>query len=129
MRVFKTKGLDRWARKEGLTDQAIGAAAREIASGQVEANLGRHLFKKRIARPGKGKSSGFRTIVAFKSEHGDKIFFVYGFAKNQQTNVTSVELHGLGIIARYYLEATEEILNNLLEYKELVEIEKAENHE
>lgn len=129
MRVFKTKRLDRWAKKEGLTDLALAEAAREVSAGIVEANLGHHLFKKRIARPGKGKSSGFRTIVAFKNAPGDKIFFVYGFSKNMKLNITSVELHGLGIIAKYYLTATEDILKNLLEDKELVEIEEAEHHE
>jgi hypothetical protein len=129
VRVFKTKRLDRWAKKEGLADQAIWQAAQEVAAGNVEANLGQHLFKKRIARPGKGKSSGFRTIVAFKSDNGDKIFFVYGFAKNQQSNITSVELYGLGIIAKHYLEATEEVLNNLLEDSELVEIDEAQDNE
>lgn len=119
--MFKTKRLDRWAKKEELTDQAIGAAAKEVAAGNAEANLGQHLFKKRIARPGKGKSSGFRTIVAFKSDNGDKIFFVYGFAKNQQSNITTVELDGLGIIAKHYLGATEEVLKKLLEDNELVE--------
>lgn len=129
MRVFKTKRLDRWAKKEGLADKAIWEAAKEVATGIVEASLGQCLFKKRIARPGKGKSSGYRTIVAFKSANDDKIFFVYGFAKNQQSNITDIEQHGLGIIAKHYLEATETVLNNLMKNGELIEVKDVENHE
>ena len=129
MRAFKTKRLARWAKKEDLTDASFWQAAKEVAAGHVEASLGRCLFKKRIARPGKGKSSGYRTIVAFKSDNGDTLFFVYGFAKNQQTNITAIEQHGLSIIAQHYLDASETVLENLITDGELIAIEEVENHE
>jgi len=94
VRVFKTKRLDRWAGKEGLADKVLWQAALEVAAGNVEASLGQCLYKKRLARPGEGKRSGLRTIVAFKSASGDRIFFVYGFAKNQQANITETERLG-----------------------------------
>ncbi|MDZ4759806.1 MAG: type II toxin-antitoxin system RelE/ParE family toxin, partial [Alphaproteobacteria bacterium] len=41
-----------------------------------EVDLGGGLLKKRIARPGQGKSGGFRTLVA--TNKGSKWFFVFG---------------------------------------------------
>lgn len=61
MRIFKTIAFHRWAKKENLDDQALFKAVCELREGQYEANLGGHLFKKRIAIAGKGKSGGFRT--------------------------------------------------------------------
>lgn len=64
MIIYKTRWFDRWARKEGLNDLNLCAAVNEMAVGLYEADLGGGLFKKRIARPGKGKRGGFRTLVA-----------------------------------------------------------------
>lgn len=129
MRVFKSRRVDRWAKKEGLADQAIREAAQEVAAGNAEANLGQYLFKKRIARPGKGKSSGFRTIVAFKNANSDKVFFIYGFAKSSKSNITSTELDVLGVIAKHFFEATDKVLSMMVEEGALVEIFEGENNE
>jgi hypothetical protein len=57
--------------------------------GLYEADLGGGLLKKRIARPGQGKSGGFRTIVA--TNRGNRWFFIYGFAKNERANIDEDE--------------------------------------
>lgn len=64
MGIYRTRWFVRWARKEGLRDESLYQAVREMSEGLFEANLGGNLFKKRIARPGQGKRGGFRTIVA-----------------------------------------------------------------
>ena len=51
-------------RKTGLTDVCLCGAVYEIAQGLVDADLGGHLLKKRVALQGQGKRSGARTIVA-----------------------------------------------------------------
>jgi hypothetical protein len=61
-----------------------------MSQGLVEANLGGHVVKKRVALDGRGKSAGVRTLLAFKLN--DIAFFLYGFAKNQQSNITDKEL-------------------------------------
>ncbi len=43
--------------------------------------------------PGKGKRGGARTIVAYK--HGEKAFFIYGFAKNEKENLHAKEKEAL----------------------------------
>jgi len=49
-----------------------------MEQGLVDADLGGHVMKKRVALPGRGKSSGARTNIACQVE--DKAFFIYGFA-------------------------------------------------
>lgn len=74
MAVYKTRWFDRWARKEGLTEASLCAAAHEITHGLIDAVLGGGLGKKRIARPGQGKSGGYRTQVA--TNKGNRWVFV-----------------------------------------------------
>jgi hypothetical protein len=46
----------------------------------IDADLGGGVIEQRIARPGKGKSGGFRAMILYK--RATKAVFVYGFAKN-----------------------------------------------
>ena len=48
----------------------------EMTNWLFDADLGGGLFKKRIARPGQGKSGGYRTLGA--TNKGDRWVFVYG---------------------------------------------------
>lgn len=55
------------------------------------------MFKQRVARPGSGKSGGFRTILLFRA--GRHSFFVYGFAKSERANISAKELKALKKLA------------------------------
>ena len=101
MSVFKTKAFARFARKAGLTDAQLADAAAQVASGRYDADLGGNVYKQRVARPGGGKSGGFRTLLALRA--GDVCFFVYGFAKNAKGNVTKKELEALQAYAAILL--------------------------
>ena len=48
------------------------------------------MIKQRIARPGEGKSGGYRSIILFRK--GTHAFFVYGFAKSDRENIEDDEL-------------------------------------
>lgn len=63
--------------------------------------LGGGLLKKRIGRPGQGKSGGFRTLVA--TNNGRKWFFVFGFPKNVRSNIDKDEEEALKRLASYLL--------------------------
>jgi hypothetical protein len=76
MRVFKNKWFARWARAEGVPDSVLLQVAVEVAAGQVEADLGGGLFKKRLAREGSGKSGGYRVIIGYKKLNTDRIIFL-----------------------------------------------------
>ena len=86
-----------------------------------EANLGGNLIKKRIARPGQGKSADFRTLVATNLD--SKWFFVYGFGKNQRANIDADEEAGLKKLAETLLQMTPRSVSKALEAAELIEVE------
>ena len=81
-------------------------AAVEIKSGLNDGVLGEALLKKRIARPGTGKSGGFRVIVAF-SKGRDRLLFFYGFAKTEKSNISLTERAALGELATRFVSMTE----------------------
>jgi hypothetical protein len=93
MRIYKNRAFSRWAAKEGLTDTALIGVVRELERGLVDANLGGHVYKQRVAVAGKGKSGGFRTLLVY--QNNNKVFFVYGFAKNERANINDDELKAL----------------------------------
>jgi hypothetical protein len=90
MRIFKTRWFHRWAAKEGLSDPALAAAARELEQGLGDA-MGGFVYKKRIALPGRGKRGGARTLIAYR--RGQAVFFMYGFPKNE-----GIAIAGQGIV-------------------------------
>jgi len=71
MRIFKTKSFNKWA-KGLLSDESLVAAIDEIVAGNFDAALGKKIYKQRVALPGKGKSGGARTILAF--HEGNNVF-------------------------------------------------------
>ena len=75
-----------------------------MRAGLYDADLGGGLVKKRIARPGQGKSGGFRTLVA--TNKGERWFFVYGFPKNERSNIDQDEEEALKKLAAHLLSLT-----------------------
>lgn len=126
MRIFKTKEFGKLARKEGLTDQLLMLAVDEMESGLVDADLGSHLYKKRIAQGNKGKSGSYRTLLAFKT--GTKTFFLYCYAKSERDNITPKEKQALKIISKQYFKLSDEQLTHAIKTGALIEIE-AMNYE
>ena len=55
MQVYKNKWFHRWAAREGLGDQTLLAAVKEMEAGLIDAKLGGHVVKKRVTTPGHGK--------------------------------------------------------------------------
>jgi hypothetical protein len=118
--IYKTKVFDRWANEQGLTDQSLCQAIREMIAGLIDADLGGGLYKKRVARTGKGKSGGFRTLVA--TNRGDRWIFVFGFAKNERDNINKKEKDALKKLANYYLSLSLEALLKAQQSIELIEV-------
>jgi len=120
MQVYKSKWFGKWADKEDLTDQDLSAAVKEMVNGLIDADLGGHVMKKRVSLQGQGKSGGARTLLAFKV--GDKAFFMYGFAKNQQDNISTKELKALKAMAKQVLGYTPAQLKMVLNAGEFIEV-------
>lgn len=90
MKNLMTKQFSKWMDKQEILESGLIKALNELNSGNFEANLGGHLYKKRVRFTGKGKSGSGRTIICYK--RGDRAIFVHGFAKNEKSNLTRKEL-------------------------------------
>jgi hypothetical protein len=121
MRAFKTKVFARWAKNHGLSDDALATAVAEMERGLIDAQLGGQVVKKRVRLPGRGKSGGTRTLVAFRQ--GDKAFFVEGFAKNERANISDTELKALKLLAKVLLSCGPMKLAMATDAGELIELE------
>jgi hypothetical protein len=121
MVIYKTRWFDRWARKQGLAVTSLCAAVREMANGLFDADLGSGLFKKRLGRPGQGKSGGYRTLVA--TNKGNRWVFVYGFPKNVRANIDKDEAEVLKKLATHLLSLTAQALTRAKEAGELIEVD------
>lgn len=53
-----------------------------VEAGLIDADLGSGLIKQRIARQGRGKSGGYRSILIVRS--GERAIFVFAFAKSDK---------------------------------------------
>ena len=124
MYYLKNKYFTRWARKQGITDNALLDAISEFESGLFEANLGNHLFKKRIALAGRGKSGGSRAIFFYQK--GKKLIFCYGFEKSQQGNLSSSEVNFLHKLSDSYQNLTDELILKNIQLEKFFEISKTE---
>jgi len=120
VRIFKSRWFQRFARKEGIADAALQEAADRADKGQIDADLGGRVIKQRIARPGQGRSKGYRTIVFFR--RGTTAFFVYGFAKSQRANIDHDEEEQFKEAAKHVLALTEKQLAELLKKGDFMEV-------
>lgn len=121
MAVYKTRWFDRWARKEGLSTASLCAAVNEMSDGLIDADLGGGLVKKRIGRLGQGKSGGYRTLVATKK--GIRWVFVFGFPKNERSNIDKDETEALKKLAAHLLSLTAQAVVKAQSAGELIEVD------
>ncbi len=119
-RVFKTRYFARWMRKTDLSDTALCWAVQEMAAGLIDADLGGHVLKKRVGLPHRGKRGALRTLVASRRE--GRWFFLYGFEKQEQANISHRELDALQAIAHDLLGLMPEALDVAVKRGELEEI-------
>lgn len=103
MQVFLTKWMARFARRERISHASLCEAISRAERGLVDADLGGGLIKQRVARAGKGRSGGFRTILAYR--RSNRAIFVFGFAKSGLENIGPEELKTLREIAAIWLPA------------------------
>ena len=118
--VFKTKWLARFARRERITDGSLREAIDRAERGIVDADLGGGLIKQRVAREGRGRSGGYRMLVAWRQQ--GRAVFLYGFAKSEQDNISFDELASLREIAAAWLGANTDRITAAIEANELQEV-------
>lgn len=89
MRIFKSSRFHKFARKESISDAMLCDAVERAERGMIDADLGAGLIKQRVARPGAGKSGGFRTLIFFRTQ--TRAVFAFGFAKSDMANLDDAE--------------------------------------
>jgi hypothetical protein len=120
VKVFKTKEFQRFARREKIADTRLCEAVSRADRGLIDADLGGGLIKQRIARPGQGRSGGYRTLMAFRSKH--RTVFVYGFAKSERDNIDPDELEFWQRVATAFLKMDDAKIKLMIDQLELKEV-------
>lgn len=119
--VFVTKTFARWMRKSQVTDLDILGATEEMVQGLIDANLGGYLVKKRVALQGRGKSADARTIVATKFEQ--RWIFLFGFEKNERSNIDANELKVLQELAASLLDLDQQAIASAVSAGQLFQLQ------
>ena len=114
MLKLKTKWFNKWAKKNLISDDILLDTLKNIPNKLGVVDLGSGLYKVRTPKTGKGKSGGFRTIVAYREEYIS--IFVFGFSKTDKGNLNNEEL-------KYFKKLSKDLLSiNREEYMELVKL-------
>lgn len=95
----------------------------EMEKGLADA-LGGHVYKKRVGLPGRGKRGGARTLIAFR--RGERAIFLYGYPKNERTNISDRELGALQLLARELLDYSDEDIGKAIPAGELIEVSNSD---
>lgn len=126
MSILKRKEFARWQAGEKLPDAALCKAVKEMEKGLIDADLGGFLYKKRVARPGGGKSGGYRTLLSARI--GDRYLFLHGFPKSDKANITQDEKKALQFAGKVFLELSGEALSQALKSGVLLEVHCEQDH-
>jgi hypothetical protein len=118
--VYLTKWMARFTWHERISKTGLHDAIARAEQGLIDADLGGGLIKQRVARQGKGRSGGYRTIVAY--QRGSRAVFLYGFAKSERENIGPDELAELRIIGSNWLAASNAAIVKALHQNDLEEV-------
>jgi hypothetical protein len=120
VRVFKIKWFARYARDERISDESLWEAVERAQRGLVDADLGGHVIKQRVARKGQGRSSGYRVLIGY--EAGRRGVFIFCFSKNTRENITTRELESFKRLAASWLTMDDRGIEHAIKHGELVEV-------
>jgi hypothetical protein len=120
VRVFKNTWFTRFADKEGITNAELRETVNRLEVGQADADLGGGVYKVRVARPGEGKSGGYRVIVFFKSE--ERTFFAFGFPKSGMDNIDEKQLRNFKLAAKTIFSYSEKEIDERVKNGLFIEV-------
>lgn len=121
MRIFKNAWFFRFARREKIKDAVLKEAIARAERGLIDAELGGGVIKQRLARPGQGRSGGYRSIIIFQK--GQRAFFVYGFAKSDRENIEPDETAAFKKSAKAFFALSDKQIEILIKDEELSEVD------
>ena len=120
MRIFKNAWFARFAKREAIGDALLREVVARAESGLIDADLGGGLIKQRVARPPRGKSKGWRVILAFRKS--EATFFLYGFPKSSQANLSEDEVKAFKLAAKELFELSGKQLDKLVKQGAIIEV-------
>lgn len=120
MRIFKLPLFEKWTLKEGISDRVLSQSILEMEAGLIDANLGGHIYKKRISLAGRGKRGGARILIIYRKT--EVAFFIYGYSKNNRDDIDVKELRILKELAEELLSYTPYLLNQAVDKGEFIEV-------
>ena len=120
MRIYKTKWVGRFARRERIKDTDLAEAIRRAGRGLIDADLGVGIIKQRVARAGQGRAGGYRMLLAYRDGH--RAVFLYGFAKSERENIGDDELQTLREIGAAWLAADAQRIERAINESALQEV-------
>jgi len=120
MIYLMTNFFSKWASAQNIHEEELVTALKEVQLGKSEANLGGHLYKKRIRFEGKGKSGSGRTIICYKKE--ERAIFIHGFAKNEKSNLSPKELLAFKEFSKILIDLSNEDIKKAIENGAFTEI-------
>lgn len=101
-----TRQFEKWVSKQEISLEELRKALDEVVSGNYEAALGGHIYKKRIRFENASKSGSGRTIICYKQDNN--AIFIHGFSKNEKDSLGRTELAALKYLAKVLLSMTQE---------------------
>ena len=119
-RILMNRWFQRFAAKERIGNVALIEAIERANRGLIDADLGGGVIKQRVARPGQGRSGGYRTLILFRV--GRRAVFAFGFAKSDQANIAPADLALLKDAASMTLALTEDDIARLVRTGQLIEV-------
>ena len=120
MQKLMTKQFSKWASSHNIVLTGLFEAIEEVESGCFDANLGSHLYKKRIRFEGQGKSGSGRTIICYKK--GNRAIFIHGFAKNEKSNLSKKELNAFKAFSKILLGFSDTEITLAIENGNFIEV-------
>ena len=121
VRIFKTKALARFTKRERISDASLTEAIENAERGLVDADLGGGVIKQRVARLGQGKSGGYRMLIGFRSKR--MAVFLFGFAKSELDNIDDDQLATLREIAAAWFAADDKKISQAIKDRLLIEVQ------
>ena len=113
MQIFKNRWFAQFAKYEGISDKKLCKAVKNADNGLIDADYGGGVIKQRIARLHEGKSGGYRSIIFYY--RGNRAFFIYGFPKNAQDNITKAEVKEYKELEKITFSLSDEKLEKLIQ--------------
>jgi hypothetical protein len=112
-RFFKTAWFTKTAKKARISDEELCAAIRQVMLGQAD-DLGGGVYKKRLNK------NMHRSIILARG--GRYWIYAFLFAKHDRANISEKELASFRNLAASYAQASDIVIANAIQLKELVEI-------